>query len=334
MSENLHLSDLKEKIITLESIFGKEMMRSELNSRTVDNWLKSPNLNPNLSSLKRYFGVINMRTPDMIASKQAFAQKVSEICSEKDGVENYSPEDVIAIYDRIKEQSHVPELPEQNHSPVFFKRSRNRLSRDEIEKHYAKYEGQYYLYRHWKREGIPDEMIFRYFIEVHKFDPASNTIHCRYVSPNEHFNVTQSVSAQRNVPYNSLTWVYDGFMVFTDTQVYWFMERTEGFPEIITFITNNWTTSYDFYIPGVHMSLTPGPAHGLKGTYTPSASRIVLEKVKKKIKGRSTVKIGYFYPEYLQKEGHDINICDYINNEIRDGNDILSVKEVEPITSK
>ena len=129
-------------------------------------------------------------------------------------------------------------------------------------------------------------MIFRYFIEAYKFDPNSNAVHFRYESPLEHFTVASPVSEQRDVPYNSLTWVYEGSVVFTDIHIYWLMERTEGFPEIISFVTNSLTTLSDSYMPGIHMSLTPGPAHGMKGTYTPSASRIVLEKVKRQVKGQ------------------------------------------------
>ena len=93
--------ELKAKVETLEAIFGEKFMRSALNPRTVDKWLREPDPTPYLTSLKRYFGVIGMKESDIIQAKDEFSQKVAEIYAQLKPTEQirYNAEDVITLYD-------------------------------------------------------------------------------------------------------------------------------------------------------------------------------------------------------------------------------------------
>ena len=51
--QKLKVPDLKAKVRTLEVVFGEKFMRSELNPRTVDKWLREPDPTPYLTSLKK-----------------------------------------------------------------------------------------------------------------------------------------------------------------------------------------------------------------------------------------------------------------------------------------
>ena len=96
--QKFHVPDLKVKVRTLEAIFGEKFMRSKLNPRTIDKWLKEPDPTPYLTSLKKYFGVIGMKESDMIKSKNAFSNEVAVIYSRlnNNASVEYSTDDVIS----------------------------------------------------------------------------------------------------------------------------------------------------------------------------------------------------------------------------------------------
>ena len=97
--QKFKVPDLKAKVRTLEVVFGEKFMRSELNPRTVDKWLREPDPTPYLTSLKKYFGVIGMKESDMIKGKEEFSEKVAEIYAQfkSEAQVPYGMEDVIAI---------------------------------------------------------------------------------------------------------------------------------------------------------------------------------------------------------------------------------------------
>ena len=83
--QKFHVPELKPKVRTLEAMFGEKFMRSQLNPRTVDKWLKEPDPTPYITSLKKYFGVIGMQESDMLKPKDAFSEKAAMIYTQRIG---------------------------------------------------------------------------------------------------------------------------------------------------------------------------------------------------------------------------------------------------------
>ncbi len=79
-----------------------------------------------------------------------------------------------------------------------------------------------------------------------------------------------------------------------------------------------WPDPDRFYLSGIVSALS------LEGM--PSASNIVLKKIKEGDELKD--KIGYFSPDEIRSEGHDIDIINYIDNEIKNNYDILTVKSI------
>ena len=77
-----------------------------------------------------------------------------------------------------------------------------------------------------------------------------------------------------------------------------------------------WPDPDRFFLYGIISALS------LEGI--PSASNIILKKIQPDDELKD--KLGYFAPEEIKAEGHGIDIMNYIDNEIKDHYDILTVK--------
>jgi hypothetical protein len=90
-------------------------------------------------------------------------------------------------------------------------------------------------------------------------------------------------------------------------------------PEVVTFTIfkpSFWPASDRFFLSGIVSALS------LEGI--PCASNMILVKIKPDDKLKN--QIGYFSSEDIEAEGHNINILDYIDNEVTRTHDILTGK--------
>ena len=180
--QKFHVPDLKPKVMTLEAIFGEKFMRSELNPRTVDKWLKEPDPTPYLTSLKKYFGVIGMKESDMIKPKNEFSKKVHEIYSQikSNAHVRYSTEEVITIYNSFVEG--------YRRGPALLSLTLKMIQKETIKNDYLYLKGCYHMYHYWKSGDIKDAgKVRRNLIEVYDLDENHGLMNCRMmVLPMKH----------------------------------------------------------------------------------------------------------------------------------------------------
>lgn len=300
-----HVPDLKPKVRTLEAIFGEKLMRSELNPRTVDKWLKDSDPTPYLTSLKRYFGVIGMKESDMVKAKNDFSKKVADIYSQIKSAAHirYSTEDVITIYNSFVEGC-TPE-------PVLLGLTLKMIQKETIKNDYKYLKGFYHMYHYWKSGYINDTgKVRRNLIKIYDLDENYGLMNCQImVSPIKGLNKDD-------------WWVYEGWVFNIKNKLSWLVECVKGMPpEIVTFNIKKppfWPDPDRFFLYGIVSALS------LEGI--PSASNIILKKIKPDDELKD--KLGYFSPEEIKAEGHTINILNFIDNEIKNAYDILTVKSM------
>jgi len=298
-----HVTDLKQKVRTLEAIFGEKFMRSELNPRTVDKWLKEPEPTPYLISLKKYFGVIGMKESDMIKSKNEFSKRVSEIYSQVKSTskDRYSREDVITIYNSFVE-GYRPE-------PALLGLTLKMIQKETVKNDYKYLKGLYHMYHYWKSSDMNDlGKVRRNLIQIYDLDEVHGLMNCRItISPMKHLQKEE-------------WWEYEGWVFNIKNKLFWLFECVKGMPpEIVTvniFKPPFWPDPDRFFLYGMISALS------LEGI--PSASNIILKKIKPDDDLRE--KLGYFAPEEIKAEGHGLDIMNYIANEIENHYDILTVR--------
>jgi hypothetical protein len=309
MSEKKHqkfpVPELKAKVETLEAIFGEKFMRSALNPRTVDKWLREPDPTPYLTSLKRYFGVIGMKESDIIKAKNEFSLKVAEIYTLLKPTEqiSYSAEDVITLYESF--------LGEYERQPALLGSTLKMIQKETIKNDYRYLKGFFHMYHYWKSGHMNDSgKVRRNLIEIYDFDANSGLINCRImISPMKHLKRED-------------WWEYEGWVFNIKNKLFWLFECVKGMPpEIVTFHIFKppfWPDPDRFFLHGILSALS------LEGI--PCASNIVLNKIRPDDALKH--KIGYFSPEEIRSEEHHFDILNYIDNEIKNDCDILTIKSM------
>ena len=298
-----HVPELKPKARTLEAIFGEKFMRSQLNPRTVDKWLKEPDPTPYLTSLKKYFGVIGMQESDMLKPKAAFSEKAAMIYAQRFSAADvrYSKDDVIAIYDSFVEG--------YGRESAVFEQTLKMIQKETIKNDYIYLNGYYHMYHYWKSSDKNDtNKIRRNLIQIYDLDEHQGLMKCRLmISPMKHNDKDD-------------WWVYEGWVVNIKNKLFWLFECIKGMPpEIVTFHIfkpSFWPDPDRFFLYGLVTALS------LEGI--PCASNILLKKIN--AADELKYKIGYFSPQEIKAEGHDINILDYIDNEITHTDGVLMAK--------
>jgi len=304
--QKFHVPDLKVKVRTLEAIFGEKFMRSELNPRTVDKWLKEPEPTPYLTSLKRYFGVVGMKESDMIKPKNEFSKRVAEIYSQLRSPTQvqYHTEDVITIYNSFSEG--------YQQEPVLLGFTLKMIQKETIKNDYKYLKGYYHMYHYWKSGDVNDMgKVRRNLVNIYDLDEKNGLMNCQImISPMKHLKKED-------------WWVYEGWLFNIRNKLFWLFECVKGMPpEIVTFNVFKppfWPDSERFFLHGIVTALS------LEGV--PCASRIILKKIKPDDELRD--RIGYFSPEEIEAEGHSINILNNIDNEIKSKHDILKAKSID-----
>jgi hypothetical protein len=291
--QKFHVPDLKAKVRTLEALFGEKFMRSKLNPRTVDKWLKEPDPSPYLTSLKKYFGMIGMQESDMLKPKDAFSNKVATIYARHNSAANvqYSPADVIAIYNSFA-------VGFGRESGVF-EQTLKMIQKETIKNDFIYLSGYYHMYHYWKSGDKNDSgKIRRNLIQVYDLDAQQGLIKCRLmISPMKH---------QQKDDW----WVYDGWVVNIQNKLFWLLECVKGMPpEVVSFHVYKpsfWPEPDRFFLHGIVSALS------LEGL--PCASNILLKKIN--ADDEYKYKIGYFSPQEIEAEGHGIDIVNSIRNVI------------------
>jgi len=303
--QKFHVPDLKAKVRTLEAIFGEKFMRSDLNPRTVDKWLREPDPKPYLTSLKKYFGVVGMKESDMIKATNEFSKSVVEIYSELKSTERvrYSEEDVITIYNSFVEG--------YTQEPALLGLTLNMIQKETTKNDYRYLKGYYHMYHYWKSSDINDTgKVRRNLIEIYDLDENHGLMNCRImISP-------MKVSGRED------WWEYEGWVFNIKNKLFWLFECVRGMPpEIVTFHVFKppfWPDPDRFFMYGIVAGLS------LEGT--PSASNLFLKKIKTDDELKD--KIGYFPPDEINSEGHGVDILKCIDNEIKNNSDILTAKPI------
>ncbi len=301
--QKFRVPDLNAKVRTLEAVFGEKFMRRGLNPRTIDKWLKDPGLTPYLNSLKIYFGVIGMKESDMVKARYEFSRRVSEIHSRLRGPEGvqYTPEDVLAIYDSFHEGS--------REEPALLGTTLKMIPKETMSNDYLFLKGEYHMYHYWK-SGDPKDVdrIRRNLVAVYDLDEKKGVMHSRIkVAPMKH---------KKREDW----WEYEGWIFNLKNKLFWLFECVKGMPpEVVTFHIfkpHFWPDPDRFFLYGIVTALS------LDGL--PSASNILLKKIEHGDALRD--KLGYFSPEEIKAEGHGIDILRYIDNRTKSAHDILSAK--------
>ncbi|MFH1349728.1 MAG: hypothetical protein ABII26_02210 [Pseudomonadota bacterium] len=180
--QKFHVPELKPKVRTLEAIFGEKFMRSELNPRTVDKWLKEADPTPYITSLKRYFGMIGMKESDMIKAKNEFSKRVAEIHSrlKSEAPVRYTAEDVIAIYNSFVE-GYAQE-------PSMLGLTLKMIQKETIKSDYNYLKGFYHMYHYWKSGQMEDTgRVRRNLINLYHLDERQGLMKGQIlVSPMKH----------------------------------------------------------------------------------------------------------------------------------------------------
>ena len=301
--QKFQVPDLKAKVRTLEAIFGEKFMRSELNPRTVDKWLKEPDPTPYLTSLKKYFGVIGMKESDMIKSKQAFSEKAAMISAQQKSSAQvqYSVEDITAVYDSFAEGYTM--------APAMLSQTLQMVQKETLKNDYKYLSGFYHMYHYWKSGDIYDTgKIRRNLIHVYELDENQGLLNCRLmISPMKH---------QKKEDW----WAYEGWVLNIRNKLFWLFECVRGMPpEIVTFNIfkpSFWPDPDRFMLYGILSALS------LEGI--PCASNMMLKKIKSDDDLKN--KIGYFTPEEITAEDHPIDIIKHLDNEIQNPHGILTIK--------
>ena len=301
--QKFHVPDLKVKVRTLEAIFGEKFMRSKLNPRTIDKWLKEPDPTPYLTSLKKYFGVIGMKESDMIKSQNAFSKEAALIYARlnKSATVQYSTDDVISIYNRFL-KGYRPET-------AMLGRTLEMIQKETIVSDYKYLKGYYHMYHYWKSGDAADRgKVRRNLLQVYDLDEHNGLMNCRLM-----------ISPMKDQEKDAW-WIYEGWVVNIKTKLFWLFECVSGMPpEVVTFTVfkpSFWPVPDRFFLHGIVSALS------LKGI--PCASNMILVKIKSDDKLKNH--IGYYSAEDIQAEGHQINIFDYIDNQTKPAHDILTVK--------
>ncbi|MGD2271516.1 MAG: hypothetical protein PVI06_14025 [Desulfobacterales bacterium] len=303
--QTFHVPELKPKVRTLEAIFGEKFMRSGLNPRTVDKWLKEPDPTPYLSSLKKYFGVLGLKESDMIKPKAAFAKEVARTYSQIKGTAQlqYSMEDVITIYN-----SFADGLQQES---VLLGQTLKMLQKETIKNDYRYLKGFYHMYHYWKSGDVNDTgKVRRNLIQIYDLDENQGFMNCRImISPMKH---------QEKEDW----WVYEGWVVNIRNKLFWLFECVKGMPpEIVTFHVfkpSFWPEPDRFILHGIVSALS------LEGT--PCASIIILKKIKPD--DALKYRIGYFTPEEIRAEAHSFDILACIDNKINTPHEILTANPI------
>jgi len=295
-----HVPYLKTKVRTLEVMFGEKLMRSELNPRTVDKWLKEPDPTPYLTSLKKYFGVIGMQESDMLKSKDEFSNKAATIYAQlvSSADVQYNTADVIAIYNSF-EGSFIRES-------AVFEQTLKMIQKETIKNDYIYLNGYYHMYHYWNSSDKKDSgKIRRNLIQVYDLDDQQGLIKCRLM-------ISPMKQQQRDD-----WWVYEGWVVNIQNKLFWLFECVKGMPpEIVSFHIfkpSFWPDPERFFLQGIVSALSLG---GL-----PCASNILLKKIE--ADDELKFKIGYFSPQEIEAEGHSIDMVHSIRNEIAASNGVL-----------
>lgn len=285
---------MKSKIRTVEAVFGEKFMRSELNPRTVDKWLRDPDPAPYLTSLKKYFGVIGMIESDMISTQNAFSERVAEIHSQLNPSEKvrYSPDDVIAIYESFTGGN--------ERETALLGATMKMIQKETIQNDFAYLKGYYHMYHYWKSGDANDTgRIRRNLIEMYDLDAKNGLMNCRIL-----------ISPMKNLRTEDW-WEYDGWVFNIKNKLFWLFECVKGMPpEIVTlhiFKPPFWPEPDRFILQGILTALT------LEGK--PCASSTALVKIRADDERKH--KIGYFSPEEIRSEGHQIDPLNYIDDSIK-----------------
>lgn len=301
------MPDLKPKVRTLEAIFSEKLMRSGLNPRTVDKWLREPDPAPYLSSLRIYFGTIGMKESDMIKPRNEFSKRVAEICAEMKGSpeSRYSAEEVTEIYDSFSEGF--------RQEPVILGTTTNMMQKESIKTDYQYLKGYFHMYHYWK-SGVSSDIgkVRRNLIKIYALDEDHGLMNCQImVCPMRHLKKED-------------WWVYEGWVFNIKNKLFWLSESVKGMPpEIVTFHVSKppfWPDPDHFYLYGILSALS------LEGI--PSASNMVLRKIKPDDERKD--RLGYLAPDEIEAEGHSIDILACIDNEINDPQAILTIKPGKP----
>ena len=295
--------DLKPKVRTLEAIFGEKAMRSELNPRTVDKWLREPDPTPYLTSLKKYFGVVGMKASDMVKAKKDFSESVAEIHLKirPDAHVRYTMQDVITIYDSFMEGD-----PQAS---VLAGRTLKMVQKETVVNDYKYLKGYYHMYHYWKSGDIHDAgKVRRNLIQIYDLDENRGLMNCRImISPMKHLTKAD-------------WWEYEGWVFNIKNKLFWLFECVKGMPpEIVTLnITKPpfWPDPDHFILYGIVSALS------LEGI--PCASKTLLKKIKSD--DRSRDRLGYLSPEDIAKEGEDISLVSDLDNQINNSHDILTAR--------
>lgn len=300
------MPDLKAKVRTLEAVFGEKYMRTELNPRTVDKWLRDPDPSPYLTSLKCYFGVVGMKESDMLKSRDAFAEQVAQI-HERLSIESglpYSAEDIATIYDSFVQ-------PGAHNRSALLGHTLKMIQKETARNDYEYLKGYYHMYHHW-RSGQPGDgdSIRRNLVQIYDFDDSQGLMSCRIqVSPMKY---------QKKADW----WVYEGWVANIKNKLFLLFECVKGMPpELVTlsiFKPSFWPEPENFVLYGILSALT------LEGT--PCASKFILKKIKADDELRDH--IGYFTAEEIQTEGHRFDILACIDNQVSSAGDLLSASPI------
>ena len=303
--QKFRVPDLKAKVRTLETVFGEKFMRKGLNPRTVDKWLKDPEPTPYMSSLKIYFGTIDMKESDMLQPGQEFSRRVSEIHSRLRGSGDvrYTPEEVIAIYESFVE-GHGEE-------PLFLDTTMKMIQKETMDNDYLFLKGDYHMYHYWKSDDTRDAgKVRRNLVTVYDLDEKSGVMKARImVTPMKH---------QKKEDW----WEYEGWVFNLKNKLFWLFECVKGMPpEVVTFHIfkpHFWPDPDRFFLYGIVSALS------LDGV--PAASNILLKKIRQDDELKNH--LGYFSPDEIIAEGHDRDILRYIDNRTKTAHHILSAKQV------
>ena len=303
--QKFRVPDLKAKVRTLETVFGEKFMRKGLNPRTVDKWLKDPEPTPYMSSLKIYFGTIDMKESDMLQPGQEFSRRVSEIHSRLRGSGDvqYTPEEVTAIYESFVEgHGEVPPL---------LGTTMKMIQKETMHNDYLFLKGDYHMYHYWKSDDTRDAgKVRRNLVTVYDLDEKSGVMKARImVTPMKH---------QKKEDW----WEYEGWVFNLKNKIFWLFECIKGMPpEVVTFHIfkpHFWPDPDRFFLYGIVSALS------LDGV--PAASNILLKKIRQDDELKNH--LGYFSPDEIIAEGHDRDILRYIDNRTKTAHHILSAKQV------
>ena len=292
--QKFHVPDLKSKVKTLEAVFGEKFMRSELNPRTVDKWLRDPDPAPYLTSLKKYFGVIGMIESDMISSQDEFSRKVADIHSQLKPAEKvrYSPDDILMIYESFAGKN--------ERETALLSATMKMIQKETIQNDFAYLKGYYHMYHYWKSGDTNDTgKIRRNLIEMYDLDVKNGLMNCRIM-----------ISPMKNLSREDW-WEYEGWVFNIKNKLFWLFECIKGMPpEIVSlhiFKPPFWPEPDRFILQGILTALT------LEGR--PCASSTALIKIKADDVRKH--KIGYFSPAEIRSEDHHIDPLNYIDDSIK-----------------